>query len=159
MTKLGFQRISGEFEKLTRVERPRVVKGVSDAAAEGDRSENAEYIYGKKKLREIDKRLQYLSNLLQDVRIVDPTLLSSEFIVFGATVEAEDETGTRHSWMIVGDGEADYNEGTVSYHSPVGKALMGKRVGDIVEIHRPKGLLEVEIVDFSFKEVRGPYDP
>ena len=154
LTKLGHKRILGEFEQLTRVERPGVVKGVSDAAAEGDRSENAEYIYGKKKLREIDKRLQYLSNLLKDVRIVDPNLIATDIVVFGSTVEAEDDDRQAHSWMIVGNGEADFKEGTVSYHSPVGKALMGKKVGDLVEIHRPKGVLEVEIVGIENGERR-----
>lgn len=145
----------GEFEQLSRVERPKVVRGVTDAAAEGDRSENAEYIYGKKKLREIDKRLQYLSKLLKDVRIVDPNLIATDGVVFGSTVEAEDEAGNYHSWMIVGDGEADYNEGTVSYHAPVGKALLGKQIGDLVEIHRPKGVLEIEIVGIGNGERRG----
>ncbi len=150
LTKAGYERLHAERERLLRVERPKVVKGVTEAAAEGDRSENAEYIYGKKHLREIDKRLAYLSGLLKDVQIIDESTLSGDVVVFGATVVVRDEHDLVKRWMIVGDGEADFSGGTISYKSPVARALLGKRVGDVVEIVRPKGVTEVEIVALEF---------
>lgn len=152
LTKRGFERLTKEYETLAHIERPKVVRGVSDAAAEGDRSENAEYIYGKKRLREIDKRLGYLGKLLKGVTVVDPSTLSGDRVVFGATVHIEDEHGEAHKWTIVGHGEADAREGTVSVNSPMAKALLNKRIGDIAEVRRPKGDLEVEIVALTFGE-------
>lgn len=148
----GHRRLLEEVEQLAKVERPRVVKGVADAAAEGDRSENAEYIYGKKKLREIDKRLQYLARLLKGARIVDPSTLSGDRVQFGATVIIEDEDGARKEWTIVGEGEADLKQRTISYLAPVGRALLGKQVGDVVVIERPAGELEVEIVGIQYAQ-------
>jgi transcription elongation factor GreB len=150
LTKPGHQRLTAEREELARVTRPRVVKGIADAAAEGDRSENAEYIYGKKHLREIDKRLAYLGGLLKDVQIVELSSLSGEKVCFASTVVVLDQDDVIRKWTIVGDGEADYREGTISYKSPVARALMGKEVGDVVEIERPKGMAEVEIVGLLF---------
>lgn len=150
LTREGYERLLAEHEHLSRVERPRVVKGVADAAAEGDRSENAEYIYGKKRLREIDRRLSYLSSLLKDVQVVDPATLSGDRVVFGSTVVIEDEDGNRREWTIVGEGEADTKSGTISYKAPVARALLGKKVGDVVEIERPAGEIEVEIVGLKF---------
>ena len=152
MTRLGYKKLVAEYEHLTRVERPRVVKGVAEAAAEGDRSENAEYIYGKKKMREIDKRLKYLGLLLKDVEVIDPNELRGNKVVVGATVEVENEGGEVKKWTIVGDGEADAREGTISYKAPVAKALIGKEVGDAVTIYRPKGEIEVEITALFFGE-------
>lgn len=150
MTKAGFQRLMAERDELLRVTRPKVVKGVTEAAAEGDRSENAEYIYGKKRLREIDKRLQYLSMLLKDVQVVEPTELRGTKVCFGSTVEVLDEDGNKKRWTIVGDGESDHKELTISWKSPVARALLGKKVGDIVEIERPKGVSEFEIIALYF---------
>lgn len=150
LTKKGFDKISAEYLELSKIERPKVVRGVTEAAAEGDRSENAEYIYGKKRLREIDKRLQYLAKLLKDVKVVNPEVLSSDSVLFGATVELVDEENNVQKYQIVGDGEADYKAGTISYLSPFGQALLGKKVGDVVEVHRPKGRLEVEVVAITF---------
>jgi len=150
LTRLGHEKLLKEIEQLSKEERPRVVKGVADAAAEGDRSENAEYIYGKKKLREIDKRLQYLAQLIKGAKIVDPESLSGTTVQFGSTVVVEDEDGGRKQWTIVGEGEADLKEGTISYRAPVAKALLGKRVGDYVVVERPAGEVEYEIVDLKF---------
>ena len=150
LTRAGYEKLIGEHEQLSKVERPRVVKGVSDAAAEGDRSENAEYIYGKKRLREIDKRLAYLSGLLKDVQVVDPASLSGDRVAFGATVLIEDEDGKRKEWTIVGEGEADTREGTISYRAPMARALLGKKVGDVVTVERPAGEIDVEIVGLKF---------
>ena len=146
LTKAGHQRLVQEFEDLSKKERPKVVKGVADAAAEGDRSENAEYIYGKKKLREIDKRLSYLSGLLKDTTIIDPASLTGAAVQFGSTVLIEDEDGGQKTWTIVGEGEADVSAGTISYRAPVAKALLGKEPGDFVTVSRPAGDMEYEIV-------------
>jgi len=145
MTVKGFQKLRDEYEHLSSVERPKVVRGVADAAAEGDRSENAEYIYGKKRLREIDKRLQYLSRLLKDVQVIDPANQKGDKVCFGAKVTVMDEEGQKNEWMIVGDGEADAREGTISWKSPMARALQGKEMGEIVVVERPVGDKEYEI--------------
>lgn len=157
LTKAGHEKLLAEHAELSRVERPRVVQGVADAAAEGDRSENAEYIYGKKRLREIDKRLQYLGRLLRDVVVVDPQTLSGDTVQFGATVsivtydpEDDDDEGVHRTWTIVGGGEAETKEGSISVDAPLAKALLGKRVGDIVTVNRPKGEVDVEILGLAF---------
>jgi transcription elongation factor GreB len=150
LTRLGYDRLVAEHEQLSRVERPKVVKGVADAAAEGDRSENAEYIYGKKRLRELDKRLAYLAGLLKDVQVVDPSTLMGDTVVFGATVVIEDEDGKRKEWTIVGEGEADTRAGTISYLAPMARALLGKQVGDVVTVERPAGEIDVEVVGLKF---------
>ena len=150
LTKDGHARLAEEHYQLSRVERPKVVDGIATAAAEGDRSENAEYIYGKKRLRELDKRLRYLDYLLKDAQIIDPTNLSGDRVCFGSTVSVLDEEGNKKVWMIVGEGEADYKEGKISWKSPVAKALYGKKVGDLVLTQRPKGEIELEITNLKF---------
>ncbi len=150
MTRAGYDRFYAEFDHLSRVERPRVVRGITEAAAEGDRSENAEYIYGKKHLREIDKRLAYLSKMLKYAQVMDEKAMSGDAVCFGATVVVRDEDEQIKRWRIVGDGEADTREGTISWKSPVGRALLGKRVSAIVEIERPKGPTSLEVVGILF---------
>ncbi|HEY4222507.1 MAG TPA: GreA/GreB family elongation factor [Myxococcota bacterium] len=150
LTLPGFRVLNKEFDELSRVERPKVVVGVSNAAAEGDRSENAEYIYGKKRLREIDKRLQYLSSLLGDVDIVDPGSLTGTKVCFGCTVVIEEDGGHKRKFQIVGEGESDTAQGTISWKSPMARALLGKSVGDVVTVERPAGDLEVEVVELYF---------
>ncbi len=152
LTRNGYQRLADEFNHLRNVERPVVVGRIADAAAEGDRSENAEYIYGKKRLRELDKRLKYLGGLLKDVRLVDPSKVSSTKVSFGATVLLLDENGQESTYMIVGEGESDIKSGTISYRSPVAKALMNKAVGDVALIIRPAGDQEVEIIDIKYTD-------
>jgi transcription elongation factor GreB len=142
-----------ELSKLLQEERPTIVKSVSDAAAMGDRSENAEYIYGKRRLREIDRRLRFLSKKLQDVEVIDPATLSAGKVVFGLIVTVQGEDGERQSFQIVGQDEIDPARGRITFNSPVGKALLGKKVGDVVLIRRPKGEVELEIV-----EIRVPDD-
>jgi transcription elongation factor GreB len=154
MTLPGFRTLSKEHEDLLRVERPKVVQGVSNAAAEGDRSENAEYIYGRKRLREIDKRLGYLAGLLKDVDIVDPGALAGSSVCFAATVVIEEESGTKKKWQIVGEGESDTAQGTISWRSPMAGALLGEQVGDVVTVERPAGDVEVEILELWFGEKR-----
>ncbi len=146
LTRKGHEKLKAEYEELMFTKRPQVVKGIANAAAEGDRSENAEYIYGKKHLREIDKRLQYLGMLLKDVIILEPAKQPTDHVSFGLTVSLQDETGETKQFMIVGEGETDFYEGAISERSPVAQALLGKKIGDIVEIHRPKGIWEVEVM-------------
>jgi transcription elongation factor GreB len=150
MTRKGFEKLAAEHDELLLVERPKVVNGVQIAAAEGDRSENAEYIYGKKRLREIDKRLRYLGGLLKDIKLVDPEYLEGAKVCFGSTVTVTDEDGVIRTYTIVGEGEADGN--AISWLSPVAKALLGKKVGDVVLVRRPAGEIEFEISDLHFGE-------
>jgi transcription elongation factor GreB len=155
LTLPGYRLLLAEHEQLSKVERPRVVVGVTNAAAEGDRSENAEYIYGKKRLREIDKRLQYLSSLLGEVEIVDPSTLGGDKVCFGSIVVfVEDGSSAKRRWQIVGEGESDTKNGTISWRSPMARALLGKRVGDVVTVERPAGEIEVEVVELWFGERR-----
>lgn len=154
MTLAGFRTLQKEHETLSRVERPVVLQRIADAAAEGDRSENAEYIYGRKRLRELDKRLAYLSSLLGDVEIVDPTTLSGTKVCFAATVVIEEEGGKKNKWQIVGEGESDTALGSISWRSPMARALLGKQVGDVVTVERPAGEVEVEVLELWFADRR-----
>lgn len=154
MTLAGFRTLQKEHETLSKVERPVVLQRIADAAAEGDRSENAEYIYGRKRLRELDKRLAYLSTLLGDVEIIDPTTLQGVRVCFGATVVLEEDNGKRARWQIVGEGESDTAQGTISWKSPVARALLGKTVGEVVSVERPAGEVEIEILELWFGERR-----
>lgn len=153
LTKKGFVRLRKEFDELNFMERPKVVAGVANAAAEGDRSENAEYIYGKKRLREIDKRLQYLSKLLKSPLVFDRLMVSTDIVGFGSRVTVVNEEGERKRWTIVGDGEAELKEQTISVRAPVATALLGKAVGDVVEVQLQKGLVELEIVAIEVGEI------
>ncbi len=146
----GARRLSEELGRLRSVDRPRTVQEVADAAAQGDRSENAEYIYGKKKLREIDRRMHYLTKRLESAVVVDPKAQKADKIYFGATVEVLDEEEKRSVYRIVGEDETDSKSGAISWRSPVGGSLLGKRVGDVVVVHRPAGALELEIVKISY---------
>jgi transcription elongation factor GreB len=146
----GARRLSEELARLRSVERPRIVQEVADAAAQGDRSENAEYIYGKKKLREIDRRMHYLTKRLESAVVVDPKEQKGEKVFFGATVEVEDEEGRRSTYCIVGEDEIDSKVGRISWKSPVGRALLGKAAGDVVTVKRPVGDLEMEIVSVKY---------
>ena len=150
LTRTGHTLLADEHDQLARQERPKVLIGIQNAAAEGDRSENAEYIYGRKRLRELDKRIRYLNHLLTDAQIIDISLLKGDSICFGSTVHVQDENGKKHSWMIVGEGEADYKQNKISWKSPVAKAFMGKKKGDFVYVERPAGGLEFEIISIQF---------
>lgn len=154
LTKKGYAKLRAEYDELSLRERPKVVQGVSIAAAEGDRSENAEYIYGKKRLREIDRRLQYLTTLLKNPTIVDRSMVATDVVSFGCTVEVMDEEGAKKSWTIVGEGEADFKERTISAEAPVARALLGKKVGDLVEVELQKGPSHYEIISIKV----GPID-
>ena len=146
----GAKRLSEELGRLRSVDRPRTVQEVADAAAQGDRSENAEYIYGKKKLREIDRRMRYLTKRLESAVVVDPKAQKGEKVFFGATIEVIDEDDKRAVYRIVGEDETDSKAGAISWRSPVGGALLGKTVGDVVVVQRPAGAIELEIVKISY---------
>ncbi len=151
ITPEGFQRLQAELEHLWKVVRPEVTARVSAAAAEGDRSENAEYIYGKKRLREIDARLRYLSKLLDRLTVVPPRS-EGERVYFGAWVTVEDDAGQRKTYRIVGPDESDAKTGAISSESPVARALLGKRAGDWVLVQRPKGPAELQVVAVRYRE-------
>ncbi len=141
ITPEGYKRIKDELDQLWRVERPRVTAEVAAAAELGDRSENAEYIYGKKRLREIDKRMQFLAKRIERMHVVQPDASKDAAgkVAFGAWVVLEDEDGARLVYRIVGADESDADAGHISMDSPVGRALMGKEVDDEVVVQRPRG--------------------
>ena len=151
ITPEGAKKLRAELDQLWSVERPRVTQEVADAAAQGDRSENAEYIYGKRRLREIDRRVRFLSKRLDDVTIVNEPPSDPSRVFFGAWVSLEDEDGTEVTYRIVGPDESDVDKGWISMEAPVAKALMGKRDGDEVTVKRPKGDITYTITGVRYK--------
>lgn len=145
LTPEGAKKLQTELAELVRTERPKVVAEVAEAAAQGDRSENAEYIYGKKRLREIDRRIRFLEKRLASAVVVAGERAELDQVRFGARVTVVDEEGVERSYVIVGPDESDPEAGYLSFQSPVGRALMKKRVGDVVVVKRPIGDLELEI--------------
>ncbi|GAA3965969.1 transcription elongation factor GreB [Allohahella marinimesophila] len=141
ITRQGWEKLSAELQQLWKVERPEVTRAVSEAAALGDRSENAEYIYGKKRLREIDRRVGYLSRQLEDLKIVDYSPEQEGRVFFGATVEVENEEGKVVSYRIVGGDEIEAGSRNISIDSPMARALVGKQVDDEVVVKTPSGAL------------------
>jgi len=146
LTPEGFARLRGELLKLLNEERQQILAAVNVAAAMGDRSENAEYIYGKRRLREIDRRLRFLQKRLDDVEVVDPAKVATDKVSFGTWVHVVDEEGEESHYQLVGEDEIDPKAGRITFSSPLGRALLGKRVGDVVLFRRPKGDTEVEIL-------------
>ncbi|MEW6599647.1 MAG: transcription elongation factor GreB [Nitrospirota bacterium] len=139
ITPEGHRRLTEELTYLWKVKRPQVTRAVADAAAMGDRSENAEYIYGKKQLREIDARMRFLQKRLNDLKVVERTPDDKSKIFFGAWVEIEDADGTVFRYRIVGPDEFDAEKGFISIDSPVAKALLQKSEGDEVVVSTPSG--------------------
>ncbi|MBS2028970.1 MAG: transcription elongation factor GreB [Deltaproteobacteria bacterium] len=146
ITPAGYQKLIDEQERLLTVERPKIVDEVATAAAHGDRSENAEYIYGKRKLRQIDSRLQWLNKRLDKIQVVDPKTQKGKVVLFGATVTVEGEDGREKTYQIVGVDEVDAAAGKVSWQSPLGRALLRRKVGDWVVVQKPSGEEELSIV-------------
>ena len=144
----GLKKLQEEFDYLWKVERPKVVQGVSDAAAEGDRSENAEYIYGKKRLREIDRKLKHLGSRLKLLKVAAPPA-NPQAVSFGCWVTYEDEEGNERCYQLVGPDEIEVSQGKISIDSPVGQALLHKKLDDEVHIRRPNGDLTVYITAIS----------
>ena len=139
ITAQGFERLNNEMVFLWKKKRPEIVRALADAAAEGDRSENAEYIYRKKELRETDRRIRYLERHLKDIKVVRDKPADQSKIYFGAKVELEDLEGELKTYRIVGGIEAGHTPGEISMFSPVAKALLGKQVDDEVVVHLPEG--------------------
>lgn len=151
MTPECFARLYGERDQLRKVERPRVVHEVAEAAAMGDRSENAEYIYGKKRLREIDSRVRFLDGRLDRAQVIDPAKTTRrDKIFFGATVVAEEDSGERRRWTLVGEDEVQAAAGRISYRSPIGAALLGKGVQDEVNVRTPAGIRSYCILEIGY---------
>lgn len=149
ITREGARKLQEELADLRSRQRPKIVQEVADAAAQGDRSENAEYIYGKRKLREIDRRMHWLTRRLESATVVEPRSPDGEGgdrIFFGAVVEIEDEDGKRATYRIVGEDEIDLDRGDISWRSPLGRVLLKRRPGDTVLFRRPSGEVELTIV-------------
>ena len=147
----GARRLRAELDELWLVERPAVTKAVSEAAAMGDRSENAEYIYGKRQLREIDRRVRFLRQRLDGMVVVASAPADRTRVFFGAWVTLEDEAGEEVQYRIVGPDEFDREPGYVSMDSPLGRALLGKRVGDELEVVLPAGAVTIEITAIDYE--------
>ena len=139
ITPEGQRRLSEELSYLWKVKRPQVTQAVAEAAAMGDRSENAEYIYGKKQLRQIDSRLRFLTKRLDELVVVDRMPGDTSKVFFGAWVDIEDEDGNLHRYRIVGPDETDAERNFISIDSPMARALLRRTEGDEVEVHRPNG--------------------
>jgi transcription elongation factor GreB len=150
LTPAGAKHLAEELQRLMSVERPKVVREVAEAAAQGDRSENAEYIYGKKRLREIDRRAQFLTKRLDSAVVVRPEELGGDSVRFGAIVEVQDDEGQRKTYTLVGPDESNPAQGKLSFQSPIGQALMKRKVGDVVVVKRPAGEIELEIVALRY---------
>ncbi len=150
ITAPGAKKLQEELARLLYKDRAKVVQDVADAAAQGDRSENAEYIYGKKKLREIDRRIHWLTKRLESAQVVPPRTDGSTRIFFGAIVEVENDAGVRATYRIVGEDEIDTSRGDISYKSPLGRALLKKEEGDDIKVQRPSGEVEMSIVSVRY---------
>ena len=153
ITPAGFGRIRAEYEHLFSEERPRLVETISWAAANGDRSENGDYIYGRKKLREIDRRLGYLSKVMKEAKLVDPAAQPSrDQVRFGATVELADDQDERRTLTIVGDDEADASTGLIGWSAPIARALIGARVGDERTVRLPAGDKSYDVIAIRYPD-------
>jgi len=153
ITPQGFARLRSEYEELFAVERPKIVEVVSWAASLGDRSENADYLYGKKRLREIDRRLSYLSKVMKAAKVVDPSKQEQRDTVrFGATVELADEEDARRTVTLVGEDEADASAGRISWAAPIARALIGAKVGDERIVRLPAGEKSYEVIRIGYPD-------
>ncbi|WP_419729927.1 transcription elongation factor GreB [Lichenicola sp.] len=151
ITPAGLARMEAELRQLMRDERPKIVEIVSWAAGNGDRSENGDYLYGKKRLREIDRRARFLGKRIDAAQLVDPAAQTRrDRVFFGATVTYLDEADASHSVTIVGVDEADFDKGEVSLASPVARVLMGAQVGDEVKLATPRGVVMLEVTAIAY---------
>jgi transcription elongation factor GreB len=151
ITPQGLARIRAEYDELFGVERPKIVETVSWAASLGDRSENADYIYGKRRLREIDRRISHLSRIMKAAKVVDPASQQArDQVRFGATVELADEDDNRRTLTIVGDDETDAGAGRIGWSAPLARALIGAKVGDERIVRLPAGEKSYEVVAISY---------
>jgi transcription elongation factor GreB len=151
VTRAGYDKLRAELDRLWHEERPKVTADVQAAAAMGDRSENAEYIYGKKRLREIDGRIRFLSKRLEALTVVEGPPAARDRVFFGAWVTIEDEEGVESTYRIVGPDESDSSRGLISVASPLARALLGKRRGDDALVRRPAGPTEVTVTGIRYE--------
>jgi transcription elongation factor GreB len=151
ITPEGFRKIAEEHGRIWSAERPRIVAEVEAAAALGDRSENAEYLYGKKKLRELDRRLRELSERMDSLTVVEPRPHPSGRAYFGAWVTVEHYGGEERTYRLVGPDETDARAGLISVEAPLGRALLGKREGDVAVVQRPAGPVELTVVEVGWE--------
>ena len=153
ITPEGFRRLKAEYDELFGTERPKIVEVVSWAASLGDRSENADYLYGKKRLREIDRRLGYLARIMKAAKIVDPAEQPSrDQVRFGATVQLADEDDNRRTLTIVGDDESDATAGRIGWSAPLTRAFVGARVGDERVVRLPAGEKSYQILSIRYPD-------
>lgn len=150
ITPAGYARLKSELKALVELERPEVVRTVAWAASNGDRSENGDYLYGKKRLREIDRRVRFLIKRLENAAVVDNARRDSEQVFFGACVRVRGKSGEEREVTIVGADETDTARGRVSWLAPVAKALLKARAGDVVRLDTPGGAEELEILDVQY---------
>ena len=154
MTPAGYAQLDAEFNQLWKNERPKLVETISWAASNGDRSENGDYIYGKKRLREVDRRIRFLSKRLEHSVVVDPaTRDATDQVFFGATVTVADLDGKEATYTIVGLDEADAGRGRIAWISPMARALLKAREGDTVTVHTPDGRRELKIVEVRYQAI------
>ena len=154
ITPAGHARLKSELEELVKRERPRVVEVVAWAASNGDRSENGDYIYGKRRLREIDRRIRFLTRRLEIAEVVDPSRQGdNDQVFFGARVTVADGEGNENTYTIVGVDEADAASGRISWVSPLARALIKARAGDSVRFQSPLGVRELDIVDVAYQSI------
>ncbi|NMG33300.1 transcription elongation factor GreB [Azoarcus sp. TTM-91] len=153
MTRRGYNVLREELDHLVRVERPKMVETVAWAASNGDRSENGDYIYGKKRLREIDRRIRFLIKRIESADVVDPERQQGiDQVFFGATVTITDlDGGNEQRWQIVGVDEADASAGRISWISPLARALLKAREGDVVRFMSPAGMRELEVAAIQYE--------
>ena len=151
ITPEGLARIRAEYDDLFGIERPKIVETVSWAASLGDRSENADYIYGKRRLREIDRKLSHLARIMKQAKVVDPARQEArDQVRFGATVELADEEDNRRTLTIVGDDESDAGAGKIGWSAPIARALIGARVGDDRIVRLPSGEKSYEVMEIAY---------
>lgn len=154
ITKKGYEALKVELDRLRKVERPKVIEAIAEARAHGDLSENAEYEAAKERQGFIESRMTELERKLADARIIETANITSETVVFGATVVLFDrQTSQQKQYTLVGQDEADLKNSKISVQSPVGKALIGRRVGDLVKVTTPARVVEYEIQDIRFEEL------
>jgi transcription elongation factor GreB len=153
ITPKGFKRLQDESHELLNVTRPDIVQVVSWAAFNGDRSENGDYLYGKKRLREIDRRIRFLSKRLEIAEVIDPLQVKSVRAQFGATITFQNEEGLKKTISIVGIDESEPARGKISWISPLAKVFLNHEVGEVVSFKSPKGEEELEILSIIYKEI------
>ncbi len=153
ITPKGFKKLKDELDRLLNDERPKLYEVIAWAAGNGDRSENADYTYGKRRLRQIDSRVRFLTKRIRAAEVIDPAQRDSEQVFFGATVTVRDEDGEEKTYTIVGVDEIDLAKKKISWVSPIAIALLKKGIGDVVSVQSPKGPRELEIVDVRYEAV------